>query len=77
MSTVTQINNLAYEINVEQYSSFNKIILKIKGEDNMDEVVKEEPKKEIYSNELYDEVIKVVKCQDELAFQLHLFLENL
>lgn len=45
MSTVTQINNLAYEINVEQYSSFNKIILKIKGEDNMDEVVKEEPKK--------------------------------
>lgn len=65
MSTVTQINNLAYEINVEQYSSFNKIISKIKGEDNMDEVVKEEPKKEIYSNELYDEVIKVVKCQDE------------
>lgn len=45
MSTVTQINNLAYEINVEQYSSFNKIISKIKGEDNMDEVVKEEPKK--------------------------------
>lgn len=45
MSAVAQINNLAYEINVEQYSSYNKIILKIKGEDNMDEAVKEEPKK--------------------------------
>ena len=67
LESTVQINKKIYPTDIELFHSYKNVISKLKGDENVEMVALEEgkTKKVIYADELYNEVIKVVKCQDD------------
>lgn len=67
LETGIQIDKKSYSIDVDLFHSYNKLISTLKGDKNMELTIQKEEKSKriIYADRLYNEVIKVVKCQDE------------
>lgn len=67
LQNIVQIDKKRYDIDLQLFHSYNDIISILKGDKKMNIIIQPEQKdkKELYADELYNEVIKVVKCQDD------------
>lgn len=67
LKNIIRIDTKRCDINLQLFKSYENVILILKGVNNMNILIEPETKdkKEIYADTLYNEVIKVVKCQDE------------
>ena len=67
LKNIVQIDKNGYNIDLQSFDSYKNIISILKGDKKMNIIIQQEQKdkKELYADELYNEVVKVVKCQND------------